>query len=41
MGSRNVTRTLIADFDISNPQIKTTKALFSSTFRSDNAKGEA
>ncbi|MBI1255823.1 MAG: hypothetical protein GC196_15995 [Hyphomonas sp.] len=41
MGSRNVTRTLIADFDISNPDIKTTKALFSSTFRSDNAKGEA
>ncbi len=41
MGSRNVTRTLIADFDISNPDIRTTKALFSSTFRSDNAKGEA
>ena len=41
MGSRNVTRTLIADFDISNPDIKTTKALFSSTFRSDNTKGEA
>jgi len=41
MGSRNVTRTLIADFDISNPDIKTTKALFSSTFRSDNSKGEA
>ncbi|MBA3069132.1 MAG: hypothetical protein FP825_11695 [Hyphomonas sp.] len=41
LGSRNVTRTLIADFDISNPDIKTTKALFSSTFRSDNAKGEA
>jgi len=40
-GSRNVTRTLIADFDISNPDIRTTKALFSSTFRSDNAKGEA
>ncbi|MBK8196749.1 MAG: hypothetical protein IPK75_00145 [Acidobacteria bacterium] len=41
MGSRNVTRTLIADFEISNPDIKTTKALFSSTFRSDNSKGEA
>ncbi|MDP3460713.1 MAG: hypothetical protein Q8S09_15690 [Hyphomonas sp.] len=41
MGSRNVTRTLIADFDISNPDIKSTKALFSSTFRSDNSKGEA
>lgn len=41
MGSRNVTRTLIADFNIANPDIKTTKALFSSTFRSDNAKGEA
>jgi len=41
MGSRNVTRGLIADFDISNPQIKTTRALLSSTFRSDNAKGEA
>ncbi|MFN7166897.1 MAG: hypothetical protein ACK4NV_07630 [Pannonibacter sp.] len=41
LGSRNVTRTLIADFNIANPDIKTTKALFSSTFRSDNAKGEA
>jgi hypothetical protein len=41
LGSRNVTRTLIADFNIANPDIKTTKALFSSTFRSDNTKGEA
>lgn len=40
-GSRTVTRTLIAEFDISNPEIKATKALFSATFQSDNAKGEA
>lgn len=40
-GSRTVTRTLIAEFDISNPDIKSTKALFSATFQSDNAKGEA
>jgi len=40
-GSRSVTRTLIAEFDISNPDIKATKALFSATFQSDNAKGEA
>lgn len=40
-GSRSVTRTLIAEFDISNPDIKSTKALFSATFQSDNAKGEA
>ena len=41
LGSRNVTRTLLAEFDISNPDIKTSKALFSSTFQSDNSKGEA
>lgn len=40
-GSRSVTRTLIAEFDISNPEIKASKALFSATFQSDNAKGEA
>lgn len=40
-GSRNVTRTLIAQFDVSNPDIQTTKALFSASFESDNFKGEA
>ncbi|HRK68319.1 MAG TPA: hypothetical protein PKY73_12270, partial [Hyphomonas sp.] len=41
LGSRNVTRTLLAEFDITNPDIKTSKALFSATFQSDRAKGEA
>jgi len=41
LGSRSVTRTLLAEFDIANPDIRTSKALFSSTFQSDNARGEA
>ena len=40
MGSRNVTRTLIAEFDISQPDITATTALFSATFSSDTKKGE-
>lgn len=41
LGSRSVTRTLLAEFDIANPDIRTSKALFSSTFQSDSARGEA
>ncbi|MBU1286310.1 MAG: hypothetical protein KJ871_01155 [Alphaproteobacteria bacterium] len=41
MGSRNVTRTLIAEFDVAKPDIKATKALFSATFSSDSQEGEA
>ena len=40
-GPRNVTRTLIADFGISSPDIPAMTALFSPTFRSDNARREA
>ena len=41
MGSRNVTRTLIAEFDVTKPDIKATKALFSATFSSDSKEGES
>jgi len=41
MGSRNVTRTLIAEFDVTKPDIKATKALFSATFSSDSREGES
>jgi len=41
MGSRNVTRTLIAEFDVTKPDIKATKALFSATFSSDSSEGES
>lgn len=40
-GSRHVTRTLVAEFDIASPDIRATKALFSASFESDNVKGEA
>jgi hypothetical protein len=40
MSSRNVTRTLIAEFDVAKPDIKATKALFSASFDSDSKKGE-
>ncbi len=41
MASRNVTRTLIAEFDIQKPDIKATNALFSATFSSNNREGES
>lgn len=40
-GSASITRFLIADFDILNPDIRTTRALSSWTQSSDNAKNDA
>ena len=41
MGSRSVTRTLIAEFDVSQPNISATKALFSASFKSNRQEGES
>ncbi|MDG1825760.1 MAG: hypothetical protein P8H62_05770 [Henriciella sp.] len=38
--SKSVTRTLLAEFDISEPDIKATEALFAASFSSSNAEGE-
>lgn len=38
--SKSVTRTLLAEFDISEPDIKATEALFATSFSSSNAEGE-
>ncbi len=41
MSSKAVTRTLLAEFDISKPNIKATEALFSATFTSNRQEGES
>lgn len=41
MSSRNITRTLIAEFDVAKPDITATQALFSASFSSNNREGES
>lgn len=41
MSSRNITRTLIAEFDVAKPDITATNALFSASFSSNNREGES
>lgn len=41
LGSRNITRTLLAEFDIAKPDIKASTALFSATFSSNSREGES
>ena len=40
LGSKSVTRTLLAEFDISEPDIQATEALFAASFSSSNQEGE-
>ncbi|MEO1100411.1 MAG: hypothetical protein AAFW65_01045 [Pseudomonadota bacterium] len=40
MGSKSITRTLVAEFDIAQPDIKATEALFSASFSSNRQEGE-
>ncbi|MEO0721310.1 MAG: hypothetical protein AAFY43_04100 [Pseudomonadota bacterium] len=41
MGAKSVTRTLVAEFDIAQPDIKATEALFSASFSSNRQEGES
>ncbi len=41
MSSKAVTRTLLAEFELSKPDIKATEALFSATFTSNRQEGES
>lgn len=41
MGSRNITRTLLAEFDVAKPDITASAALFSATFSSNSRDGES
>lgn len=41
LGSRNITRTLLAEFDVAKPDIKASTALFSATFSSNSRDGES
>lgn len=40
LGAKSVTRTLLAEFDIKEPDIQATEALFAASFSSSNAEGE-
>lgn len=40
-GSRKITRAFIAEFDLNEPDITSSTALFSASFESDSAKGES
>lgn len=41
MGAKSVTRTLVAEFDVAQPDIKATEALFSASFSSSRQEGES
>ena len=41
MGSRAVTRTLVAEFNVTQPRVTATEALFSASFKSSRQEGES